>query len=308
MQRVKFPSGGAETTFVVDIARQSASLDGMTKSLMFVVAVVSFALPLDGAEPLRVMSFNIRYGTADDGENSWPHRRELVLDTIGNDDPHVLGLQEALRFQIDEIRTAHPHFDEAGVGRDDGREKGEYAAILFDRRRLQMIEQQTFWFSDTPEKVASTSWGNEIPRICTWAQFRERKSGEEFLVFNVHWDHVSQKSRERSAELLCNRIAGRELPALVTGDFNADERNPAFARLIEDRPPRLVDSFRVRRPQSDEVGTFNGFRGKRSGGKIDAVLATSQWQVLKAAIDRTERDGRFPSDHFPVTATVQLAD
>lgn len=266
------------------------------------------------AAPLRIMSFNIRYGTADDGENAWPHRRTLVMRTIRDFGPTVLGVQEALRFQLDKIGTEFPEFGEVGVGRDDGAEAGEYAAILYDRRRLELLDSGTFWLSDTPEVVASTSWGNRITRIVTWARFRERTGNTEadtdgaFYLFNTHWDHESQPSRERSAELLLERIAGRAAstdPVIVTGDFNAGEDNPAFRRLVGRDRPHLVDTFRALHPDADAVGTFNGFTGERGGEKIDAVLASPDWRVLQAGIVRLNEDGRYPSDHFPVTANLR---
>jgi endonuclease/exonuclease/phosphatase family metal-dependent hydrolase len=266
-------------------------------------------------DPIRVMSFNIRYGTAGDGEDAWPHRRGLVMRTIGSFRPTVLGVQEALRFQLDEIGDEFREFGEVGVGRDDGAEAGEYAAILYDRRRLELLESGTFWLSDTPEVVASTSWGNRITRIVTWARFRGRAAtdadGGTFYVFNTHWDHESQPSRKRSAELLLERIAGRAAatdPVIVTGDFNAGEGNPAFRRLVEHDRAHLVDTFRAVHPDADHVGTFNGFTGERDGDKIDAVLASPEWTVLEASVVRVNEDGRYPSDHFPVTAVLRAAD
>lgn len=258
---------------------------------------------------LRVMSFNLRYGTADDGPNAWPRRRELVKRTIGDFDPTVLGVQEALRFQLDELREAFPHLGEVGVGRDDGAEAGEYSAILYDRRRLERLSGGTFWLSDTPEVVASTSWGNQITRIVTWARFRNRESDRTFYVFNTHWDHESQHARERSAALMLERIAALhgDDPVLVTGDFNAGEENPAFRHLVgEGGAVGLHDTFRALHPDAADVGTFNGFDGDRTGEKIDAVLASSAWRVEEASIVRTAREGRYPSDHFPVTAIVSL--
>lgn len=257
-------------------------------------------------EPLRVMSFNIRYGSADDGDNSWPHRAEAVKQTIADYAPHVLGLQEALRFQIDELREKFPSYDEVGVGRDDGKQKGEYAAILVDRRRLEIVDQGTFWFSETPEVVASTSWGNEIPRIATWSRLTDRAADREFYVYNVHWDHVSQNSRERSARLLLNRIAGVDATAIiVTGDFNANEQNAAFRALVTSDVAALQDTYRQLHRDADSVGTFHGFRGGRRGGKIDAVLATDAWKTVDARIVDDAPAGRYPSDHYPVTATLR---
>jgi endonuclease/exonuclease/phosphatase family metal-dependent hydrolase len=262
--------------------------------------------------PLDVMSFNIRYGTANDGENRWERRREMLFDLLRAEDADLIGLQEALAAQIDEIREAVPVYAAIGVGRDDDRRRGEFAAVLFRRDRFTVTDAGTFWFSDTPETVASRSWGNTITRICTWARFVDR-DGTAFWMFNVHLDHQSQPSRERSAALLLDRIGSRSRPAepvIVTGDFNAGEDNPAVTAITQGRDgaaPAFVDTFRVRHPDVTDVGTFTGFElGRLSGPKIDYVFVQPGTEVRDAAIVRTSDDGRYPSDHFPVTARIRL--
>ena len=266
-------------------------------------AVAQDAVPT----PLKVMSFNIRYGTAQDGANAWEQRKALVFSTIDAFGPDILCLQEALRFQLDEIGSALPGYTVIGVGRDDGKEAGEYSAILVRDDRLQVMDGGTYWLSDMPEVPGSMSWGNRIPRICTWAALVDRTQDDELFVFNTHWDHESQESREKSAALILESIGhftdvGE--PVIVMGDFNADEQNPAFQRLLDDDVIALRDTFRELHPKAGNVGTFNGFKGTTTGGKIDAILVSREWTVQSAAIDRTNRDGRFPSDHFPVTATL----
>jgi endonuclease/exonuclease/phosphatase family metal-dependent hydrolase len=258
-------------------------------------------------QDLRVMSFNIRYGTADDGDDRWPLRSDLLVRVVRDFDPAILGVQEALRFQLDEMRADLGRYAEAGVGRDDGVTRGEYSAILFDTARVELVEQGTFWFSDSPTAPGSVSWGNTIPRICTWARFRDRVAGGTFYVYNVHWDHLSQPSRERSAALLLERIAARTPadPVIVLGDFNAGEANPAFASLTTSAAVPLRDTFRVLHADSTFVGTFHGFDGGSDGEKIDAVLASAGWDVRSAAIVRTAAEGRYPSDHYPVTAVLR---
>jgi endonuclease/exonuclease/phosphatase family metal-dependent hydrolase len=263
------------------------------------------AAPADPAA-LRVMTFNIRYGTAPDGPDAWPLRRPIALRVIADFDPAVLGLQEALRFQLDEIERALPAYGEVGVGRDDGAQAGEYAAILFDRRRLAVLEQGTFWLSDTPAVPGSMTWGNRFPRVVTWARFADRVASATFYVFDTHWDHESQPSRERSARLMLERIAARAAagdPVLVTGDFNSGEDNPAFRTLLASD---LTETFRALHPSARDVRTFHAFKGDRHGDKIDAVLASPAWRTLDADIVHTSAGGRYPSDHFPVTATVVL--
>jgi endonuclease/exonuclease/phosphatase family metal-dependent hydrolase len=257
--------------------------------------------------PLTVMSFNIRYGTANDGENRWTARRDLLFDVLREQDADLVGLQEALAFQIDEILAAVPAYAVLGVGRDDGARRGEYAAILFRRERLHVAGSGTFWFSDTPEVVGSTSWGNRITRICTWARLVDR-DGRAFWVYNVHLDHESQPSRERSVALLRQRIDARSVPSepvIVTGDFNVGEANEALRALTDGAA--FVDTFRVAHPDATEVGTFTGFRsGRIEGEKIDYIFAQPGTEVLSASIVRNSRDGRYPSDHFPVVARLAL--
>jgi len=266
------------------------------------------ALP---ADPLTVMSFNIRYGTANDGENRWENRREALFALMRAENADLVGLQEALYGQIQEILAAVPGYAVAGVGRDDGRTKGEFSAILFRANRFTLSDAGTFWFSDTPEVVASTSWGNTITRICSWARFIDR-DGRAFWHYNVHLDHQSQPSRERSTELLARRIAARAErgePAIVTGDLNVGESNPALTALVgsASAPGPFVDSFRVLHPDVKEAGTFTGFDATRiAGDKIDYVFVPRGTEVLSAAIVRTAANGRSPSDHFPVTARVRL--
>lgn len=300
----------------------------MTRLVVMIVAAgllagCSAAGPGERAErgaELRVMSFNIRYGTAKDGENHWNYRREMVFQVLRDHRPEVVGLQEALRFQIDETLAAVPGYGEIAVGREDGKKASEASAILYRTERLELIEQGTFWLSDTPEVAGSKHWGNAITRLCTWVRLRDRQTKKYFYVFNTHLDHQSQPARERGAELIVQRINGRSHrdPIILTGDFNADERNPTVRYLkgglsaVPSKPgdsaavPPLADTFRAVHPDLTPAGTFNGFTGKKDGGKIDYILASPEWRVLAAAIVYDNRDGRYPSDHFPVTATLRL--
>jgi endonuclease/exonuclease/phosphatase family metal-dependent hydrolase len=282
----------------------------MVRRRLVAFAWVVLFLPALGAaaEPLTVMSFNIRYGTAADGEHHWTLRRALLLDVLRQEDADLVGVQEALDFQIREITAALPAYAVVGAGRDDGKAGGEYSAILVRRDRFHVAEAGTFWFSDTPQVSGSTSWGNRITRICSWARLIDR-DGLAFWIYNVHLDHESQPSRERSTALLAQHVHSRGAsgePVVITGDFNAGEDNPALASLV---PGMFVDTYRVLHPKATDVATFNGFRpGPLTGPKIDYVLVQPGTAVLGAAIVRTMRDGRYPSDHFPVVARVRLRD
>jgi endonuclease/exonuclease/phosphatase family metal-dependent hydrolase len=273
-------------------------------------APATAAAALQPREPLTVMTFNIRYGTAKDGENEWSARRDMLFQVIRDAKPDLLGLQEALDFQIDEILAAVSGYAVVGVGRDDGGEKGEYSAILFRTERFHVAEAGTFWFSDTPSVPGSKSWGNQITRISSWARFIDR-DGRGFYHFNLHLDHQSQPSRERSTVLLRGRIDTRAVPdpVIVTGDFNVGENNPALSTLTGGSSAPFVDTFRVLHPDVKDVGTFSGFKvGSIGPDKIDYILVGPGTEVLSAEINRFSRNGRYPSDHFPVTARVRLVD
>src|SRR5687768_6193671 len=268
--------------------------------IMLLTAVPHAAAP----EPLLVMSFNIRYGTANDGPDRWELRRAQLMDLLKTQSPDLIGLQEALHFQIDEILAALPDYRMVGVGRSDGGQGGEYAAILYRASRLSVRRTETFWFSDTPEVVKSNTWGAALVRICTWALFDD-KQGTPFYVFNLHLDHISQPAREKSGALLLDRIAARspKLPVVVTGDFHTGEANPVTRAMSQ----VLRDTFRVAHPNETEVGTANQFKfGETKGEKIDYICVEPATDVISAAIVRTSVAGRYPSDHFPVVARIRL--
>jgi endonuclease/exonuclease/phosphatase family metal-dependent hydrolase len=273
--------------------------------LGLLAALVAGGAACTARTPLHVMTFNIRYGTADDGPDAWPLRRDRLFQVIAAERPDLLGLQEALRFQLDELRQRFPEFGEVGVGRDDGKTAGEYAAILYRTDRLALDSSGTFWLSDTPEVPGSASWGNHITRICSWALLTDRRTGAKLAAFNLHLDHESQPSREQGAALVMRRmpaLAG-DRPTILTGDFNAGEDNPAVAIVLT---AGMRDTFRALHPDARWVGTFNGFTGDSTGPKIDYVFASPQWEILDAAIGRSRPGERDASDHFPVTAVLQF--
>ena len=252
---------------------------------------------------LHVMTFNVRYGTARDGDDRWEARRTMVLDLLRDSAADVIGLQEALDFQMREIGDALPRYRVLGQGREGGR-KGEYAPLLVDRERFDVVEHGDFWLCETPERVGAKGWDAALPRMCTWALLRPRAGGPRFGVFNTHFDHVGVRARTESARLIAARVAAlAEVPRIVLGDRNSGEQSPPLQAL---RDAGLRDSWRAVHPQATEAGTFHAFRGDRTGPKIDYVLCCARWRVVDAAIVHVAREGRYPSDHFPVTAHLQL--
>lgn len=257
---------------------------------------------------LSAMSFNIRYGTAMDGENAWPRRREGLFEVLRTESPDILCLQEALKFQVDEINAALPGYGVVFAGRDDGLNEGEGCAILFKMDRFQLDASRTFWLSDTPEVVSNT-WKAACLRICTWAHLTDRATKRGFYVFNTHLDHMSQPAREKGVRLVLDRIAARELqadPVILAGDFNDGERSETVRLAAE----ALSDTFRALHPPTPTdhhgVGTFNGFKNKTDGERIDYLLVTRGVLIDQADIVRTMVGERNISDHFPVTASLRF--
>lgn len=256
---------------------------------------------------LTVLTLNVRLDVARDAPHTWEARRPLISAFLTELEPDLIGLQEAQGHQLNGMLADNPEFASIGVGRDDGKSEGEFSAILYRKDRFTPLESGTFWLSDTPEEIASTSWGNTITRICTWAKFEISGTDRTFFHFNTHFDHKSQVSRERSATLILERIgsiADTGDPVVLTGDFNAGESNPAITILTE----TLTDTFRVSNPDATDVGTFHGFTDELQPKKIDYVFTTPDITTTSATIHRPRPDGRYLTDHEPVSATLTLRD
>jgi len=265
------------------------------------------------AADLRVMSFNIRFGTAPDGQNHWEKRKQFLVETIKAFDPDLLGTQETLGFQRDYLAGSLPDYAALGVGREDGRERGEMAALFFKRSRFEKIEAGHFWLSQTPDVPGSKSWDSALPRMVTWVKLRDRRENSKPILFlNTHFDHRGAEARTESARLLRRRVdeLGKMCRVIVTGDFNADEGSEPYRALFAHdngvRSP-LGDTYRIAFPgRATNEGTFSGFKVEATNGpRIDWISVSRDWRVIKAAIDRAAREGRTPSDHFPVTAVLR---
>ncbi len=282
------------------------------------MAIVAMALvDATHAAPIRVMSFNIRYGTAADGANHWDQRHDLVVEAIRDFDPDLLGTQEVLAFQAEFLREQLPEYDFVGVGRDDGKLGGEMAAIFFRRDRFEKIDEGHFWLSETPDVPGSVSWDSSLTRMASWVRLRDLRPGDaddarEIVFVNTHFDHRGEQARLESARLI--RTVALELatgsPLVITGDFNAPalpESGQPIAALLGTGVNRLFDTYRVVHPEpSPDEGTFGAFTGERDGPRIDWIIVSREFAVRQAEINHMQRNGRYPSDHFPVTAVISL--
>lgn len=254
------------------------------------------------------MSFNLRYITHEDtGALAWTARRDQVAELITREHPDLVGLQEALRPMLNDLDQRLAGYIEIGVGREDGKEKGEYSALLVKASRFGVQESGNFWLSDTPEVAGSKSWGNEVVRICTWAKLYDRQTRRSFHFFNTHMDHHSQPSREKGMALILSRIsehAGNE-PYILTGDFNARADNPVHS-LIAKSALHPTDVWKTLNPDvpENESGTAHDFTGKTDTGRIDYIYTSADFKPLESSILHDAKDGNYPSDHFPLRATL----
>ena len=260
---------------------------------------------------IRVMSFNIRLGSAKDGDNHWDKRKDLLAETIRDFDPHILGVQETFDFQAKFILKQVRGYQYVGRSRDRGRSSGEQSGIFFRTERFDKLGEGHFWLSETPDQPGSQGWDSAYPRMATWVQLWDRLDRNSFYVINTHFDHKGETARFKGAKLIRNFMA--RLPTgsnvIVTGDFNAGENSAPYQVLFnkDDDQTKLTDSFRSHVPSSSvNEGTFNGFEGTDTGKRIDWIGATDKFQVESAAIIKSSAEGRFPSDHFPVTAVLKL--
>lgn len=264
-----------------------------------------------GAGVVDVMTFNIRNGRANDGVNNWRDRRDVLVGVISEYGGDIVGLQEAFDFQADYIDAKLPQYDIYYAGRDDGAKAGESCAILYRREKYTLADSGTFWFSDTPAKP-STHWGNKCLRICSWVRLVSKTGGKGIYVYNLHLDHISQYSRQKSTKLLARRISQRteKDPIIVMGDFNMTIDNPGMKYLQsggEDNPcPPLVSAWEAMHPKGPALKTGHGFKGGKAGSAIDHILIGEGSAVLKADVDQRKIAGRWPSDHYPVTARIKL--
>ena len=300
------------------LGRVAPSLPGaaMTRTLAPAAAMLLAAATVAAADPqpVRVMSFNVRYGTARDGDNHWDKRKDFLAETVRAFDPDLLGTQETLAFQRDFLAKTLSGYAAFGAGRDDGQDAGEMAALFYRTARFEKVAGGHFWLSPTPAVPGSKGWDAALPRIATWVKLKDRTApnNQPVLFLNTHFDHKGTQARHESAKLIRAKLAelGAGCRLIVTGDFNAGEGSEPYKSLFGpdgNRPTPVMDTFRVAHPaRGQDEGTFNGFDPKATGGsRIDWIAASRDWEVRAAGIVRTVKAGHTPSDHFPVTAVLR---
>ncbi|MDB6079114.1 MAG: hypothetical protein JWO82_2861 [Akkermansiaceae bacterium] len=280
------------------------------------------AVPLaaNGELRLTITTFNIRYEEPKETDwRGWPNRIQRMVAAIRKMDPDIMGMQEVLHGQAADLRASLPDYEFEGVGRDDGKRNGEYSAIFYRRDRFEKTGGGTFWLSDHPAVPGSIDWGNSLTRTATWLHLTDRQSGRGFYVFNTHWDHKNEESRERAAKLMVARINAREHldePVVLTGDFNSRAGMPGIDYLtgktvtIDDRrlpawEHPLIDTYQALHPDEKNRRTLHFWTGDFDGDlKVDFVMVSQGAKIEAADILRAKTREMQPSDHYPVWAKV----
>ncbi len=254
------------------------------------------------------MTYNLRYDTPDDEINQWPNRIAKVVTLISKYDPDLIGVQEALQHQINDVQNVLSQYAYVGVGRDDGKQKGEYSAILYKKDRFEIITQNTIWLSETPDVPGSKSWDAAITRIVTVVTFRDKKTNKEFYNLNTHFDHIGKEARKNSVLLLhkflvTEGLSKSHIPVLISGDFNSEPNEEPYKMMIAKSSRQLFDS----KPFSSTTGTFCGFEvGAMHCRVIDYIFHTVEWEVEKYQVIQDNDGKNYPSDHLPVLVKFLL--
>jgi len=276
--------------------------------VLFVLTIYSFG------QPVKVMSYNIRLDTEADGVNQWKNRTGRVFNLIKKNNPDLLGVQEAMHNQMMDLKSNLTDYEFVGVGRDDGKEKGEYSAIFYKKDKFDVLEQNTFWLSETPEVPGSKSWDAAITRVVTFVVLKDKSTGKSFAYFNTHFDHIGKEARKNSAKLIKIYIAGfnfgaslagkyTDLPLLVSGDFNSEPTDEPYQTMIDGKDVTLFDS----RPAKNLTGTFCGFEVNAMKCKtIDYIFHSSHWKAKQYKVIQDHNRKYYPSDHLPVMSTFIL--
>ncbi|ADV42091.1 endonuclease/exonuclease/phosphatase family protein [Bacteroides helcogenes] len=266
--------------------------------------------PVSAPDPVNVMSFNIRYDNPEDSLNNWRYRKDRVATAIRFYDTDLLGTQEVLHNQLKDLQECLPEYGVVGVGREDGKEKGEYSALWYKKDRFVLLDSGNFWLSETPGVAGSKGWDGACERIASWAKLKDKVSGKEYFALNTHLDHVGVVARSEGIRLILDRVdeLSNGLPVIVTGDFNADPESDVIKHVTDPANPRHLTDARMESPVVyGPAWTFHDF-GKIPYDQrplIDYVFVRNGLKVLRYGVLAETEGNAFLSDHSPVLVTVE---
>jgi endonuclease/exonuclease/phosphatase family metal-dependent hydrolase len=278
----------------------------MKIKITFVLLLLAAGLS-SRAQQLNIATYNIRYDSKADSVagNGWQARYPHIAEIIRFHELDVFGIQEGLYHQLTQLNDSLPGYKWIGAGRDDGKHGGEHSAIFYKEDKFKILKSGNFWMSTVTDKP-NKGWDAALPRICTWVQFKEIKTGLVFYFFNLHMDHVGVIARRQSAKLVLEKVkqmAGK-VPAILTGDFNVDQTNESYTLI--NTSGLLKDSYELSPVKLAPSSTFNSFDANTAGDKrIDHIFVTSKFKVTRYGIITNTYHGRVPSDHYPVVVTVK---
>lgn len=257
------------------------------------------------AQDLSIMSYNIKLDYPKDGENSWTNRKPFFIAQLKFHEPDIFGVQEAMPNQMKDMDSLLTDYSFVGVGRDDGKDEGEYSAIFYKKDKFKVLESSTFWLSQTPENV-SMGWDAVCNRVCTYALFENTLTKQKFWVFNTHFDHVGVEARKNSATLILQKIKDintQHLPVILSGDFNMEEDHESIQFIDQ----HLKDSKTIANTTFGPIGTFNNFEfDKPVTQRIDFIFVSPEIMVDKYAVLSDSWDCKYPSDHLPVFVKLNV--
>lgn len=277
----------------------------MRNNFRILFLLLFFGTGITAHAQMEVMTYNVRYLNETDGENSWSIRKDDLAKQLQFHEPGILGVQEAVKEQLEHFQDHLENYKYLGEGRDGG-QKGEFTAIFYDTRKFEELKSGTFWLSETPE-MPSMGWDAAYPRICTYAKFRSKDSGKEFWVFNTHFDHQGIEARKKSSRFILEKIQEfnkEDLPALLMGDFNLEPETEEIQFLSDE----MEDSKAVAQLSFGPEGTFNGYNFMEPvNRRIDYIfLSKGDFEVLKYAVLSESKDLKYPSDHLPVLLELKI--
>lgn len=276
-------------------------------SIITLITLLFIGIPFQNIKSqsmLKVMTFNIRYDNPGDGENAWGVRKDQLVNQVSFYEPDIMGIQEGLSHQVHYIDDNIDYLGYVGVGRDDGKEKGEFSAIFYNKNRFHVIESNTFWLSETPNKI-SVGWNASMERICTYALLENKETKEKFWAFNTHFDHRGKEARENSAKLILEQIDKlntNNYPVILMGDFNATPESKTIQTVLQ----KLKDSKQISKtPNMGPEGTFNGFDIlNKLENRIDFIFVSESVSVQKYAVLSNIINQKFTSDHLAVFVEI----
>ncbi|HLN53861.1 MAG TPA: endonuclease/exonuclease/phosphatase family protein [Lentimicrobium sp.] len=260
----------------------------------------------------RIMTWNIRFDNPDDGINRWDNRKAGLVKEILVQKIDILGTQEAMNNQIRDLNKMLKGYKSLGVGRDNGEDEGEYNSVYYKKANLKVVRWGVFWLSATPDVPGSRGWDAACNRLATWIEFKHKKSGEHFMVFNTHFDHIGDTARNESAQLINRKIheLSNRLPVILMGDFNVDAKSRPYRILtFPENEYVLVDTrSKAKEKSGPELSWVSFDPDYKETELIDFIFATHQFEVLKHTITDFRSRGKFLSDHLPVTAAVRIVN